>query len=105
MATVIKIKRGDTARLLTDTLTLDGEAIDLTSAVVVLVWHDGDTAQRKTAAIMSATAGEVSYKPTEADTETVAKIRLEWEITFGDGSVMTVPSEDYIILDIIADLG
>jgi hypothetical protein len=35
---VVYLKRGDTARRITDALSLDGAPIDLTGATVVLVW-------------------------------------------------------------------
>lgn len=101
----VDIKRGDTARTLTDTLTIDGTAIDLTGATVVLVWDDGTTITRKSANIVSAVAGTVSYVLTSADTLTAKTVRLEWEVTFPTAAVLTIPSDGYIVLNILADLG
>lgn len=95
------IKRNDSARILTDTLTYaDGSAVDLTDATVRLVW--GGT--KKDADIVDATSGSVSYHLTQADVATSGVILLEWEITFNDGSQLTVPTDGQIVLRIFDDL-
>lgn len=99
------IKKGDTARALTATLTLNGSAIDLTGATVVLVWKLNGTVSRKSATIEDATAGSVSYTLQSADVATAGTVKLEWEVTFSDATVLTVPSESYETLVIEADLG
>ena len=104
---IIYLKRGDTARKITDTLSLDGQPIDLTGATVVLVWAPARLAtQRKAATIVSdPTTGIVSYVPSADDVATAGVVRIEWEITFADQSVLTVPTLDEIILRILPDLG
>lgn len=108
MATTIYIKEGDTARAWTDTLTLDGDPIDLTDATVVLVKRRVgvcDSEERLEADIVSSAAGTVSYQPLENDVEIAGTFELEWEITFSDDSVLTVPTSGYIRLIILRDLG
>jgi hypothetical protein len=106
MATEVSIKKGDTSRKLTDTLTLDGSAINLTGGSVVLVWRDQDgTVSRKTATIASAVDGEVEYQLLTADVADAQRVLLEWEITFADTTVLTVPTMEFIVLNILDDLG
>jgi len=102
---MITIKRGDTARKLTDTLKINGQAIDLTGATVILVWSDKESVKRKDADILDAPNGKVSYSFTTADVTDVDEIKLEWEITFVDSTVLTVPTINYILLKIVNDLG
>ena len=103
---MIKIKEGDTARTLTDTLLLDGSAIDLTGATVVLVWRlPNGVVNRRSATIVDEEAGRVSYAPTIEDVGTAGRHALEWEITFAGGGVLTVPSSGYIQLVVARDLG
>lgn len=101
------LKRGDTARLITDTLLQGGAPINLTGATVVLVWAPvGAAVQRKAASIVEdPTMGQVSYTPSAEDVATAGVVRIEWEITFADQSVLTVPTLDDIILRILPDLG
>ena len=103
----ITIKQHDTARALTDTLTIDGAAINLSGAAVVLVFQDdqGSAPVRRAASIVSAAAGTVSYQLIAADTAEAVTFTLEWDITFGDGSILTVPDNDYYRLIVKADLG
>ena len=104
----IYIKQRDTARNITDTLTLGGSAIDLTGATVVMVWRDTGTPanvyRRTTVTITDAAAGAVSYAPATADVASAGRFEFEWEITFGDSTILSVPTQDYHILNIEDDL-
>jgi len=103
---LITIKENDTARTLTDTLTLDGSPINLAGATVVLVWRLPDgTVNRRDATVVSATAGTVSYAPLAEDVADAGLHRLEWEVTLSEGGVLTIPSSGYIRINVIADLG
>lgn len=103
--TPIPIKQHDTARTLTDTLLLDGAAIDITSASVVLVWKRPDAqVYRRDATIVDAETGQVSYAPLAADVEDIGIHLLEWEITFASGKILTVPTNGYIRLNVLPDL-
>jgi len=46
----------------------------------------------------------VSYQPVAADVATAETLKLEWEITYPDLTVLTVPNDSYISLKIIPDL-
>lgn len=100
MATV-QIKVGDTSRDLTDTLTLNGAAINLTGASVNLIWQKrGGAEQSKSATITDAVAGDVSYTFTAADVAFPTEIHFAWQIVFGDTTELTVPSDGNHILKI-----
>lgn len=101
-----EVKIGDTKRKWTDTLTLAGVAVNLTGATVVLVIKKPDsTVVRRSASIVSAANGQVEYQPVSGDVDAVGERLLEWEVTFGDGKVLTVPSAGYIHLTVVAELG
>lgn len=104
---MITLKKNDTGRLWTDTLKLNGAAIDLAGATVALLIRRAQSppATRRTAAVVSAAAGTVSYQPVADDVGTPGLFELEWEITFGTGGILTVPSVGYIELTIVDDLG
>jgi hypothetical protein len=51
------------------------------------------------------TTGNVSYAPSAEDVATPGVVRVEWEITFADTTVLTVPTLDDTILRILPDLG
>lgn len=102
---IVNIKRGDTARRLSDTLILNNSAIDLTGGAVVLVWRQDGVVSRKTATIDDAVAGEVSYTLDTADVDTSGMAFLEWEVTLNTGDIITVPTNGYISLAILDDLG
>ena len=111
---MVELKQGDTARVLTDTLLLGGAAIDLTGAAVALLLKNEDTGAliRQTATIMFpddqadlTKRGRVQYQPTNSDVAKPGKYDLEWEITFSDDSMLTVPTHGYGKLKINPDLG
>jgi hypothetical protein len=96
------IKVGDTAPDLQATLkNADGTVIDLSAASAVL-FHmrekGSDTAKVERAAIIVAPAsgGVVRYVWQTADTDTEGTYEGEFEITFNDGTISTVPNNGYI---------
>lgn len=105
--TTAYVKRHDTARALQDQLLLDGAAINLTGATVSICFKHlvNGTAWKRTATVTSAVTGQVSYTLIPADTETAGDYKVEWEITFSGGTILTVPDNDYHLLRILEDLG
>ena len=104
---MITIKRNDTARKISDTLLLDGAAIDLTGSTVKFVMKpkgSGDII-KKNATIVTAPAGKVEYQFETGDTQNAGGYFIEWEITFSGGAVLTVPDDGYSELTILEDLG
>lgn len=101
MNQTIFIKRHDSSRVLQDNLTYsDGSVIDLTDSEVKLVWNG----LAKNADILTAESGSVSYALTNEDVANEGTIYLEWRIVFDNGSVLTVPTDNRIVLRILEDL-
>lgn len=95
------IKVGDTSPDLQATLkNADGTVINLTAAAAVL-FHmrekGSDTAKVERAAeFVDRAGGVVKYVWQAADTDTEGTYEGEFEITFNDGSISTVPNNGYI---------
>jgi hypothetical protein len=119
-------KRGDTAEPLRATLesldiakTLEkGEeifkAVDLSDAFVIRVYlytaktEKGEQRWVKTAPVEvvgSAEAGEVEYPWEEDDLARAGLYQAEFEITFIDGRVLTLPNDSYLTIQVLEDLG
>ena len=106
------IKQNDTWPPLIATLqqTIDGvtSPIDLTGATVKFMMRPvaGGTAKvNATATIVApATSGQVRYDFAAIDTDTVDDYVYEWQITFGDGKVATVPTVGYESLSVVDDI-
>jgi hypothetical protein len=110
----INSKRGDTARPITDVLTFNGAPINLTGCTVVLVIKPVENQYgnlslsspfRRNASILSpATSGAVTYQPILADVNLVGEFLMEWEVTFPDTKIVTVPDNGFHIWNITPDL-
>lgn len=104
---VIRVKRGDVGVIFTDTLTADGEPIDLTDATVLFVLRAPDAAApalEAEAEIVDAEAGTVSYTSTSDDLTVAGVFRQEWEIDYDAGERFTVPSDGWNIVRVVDDL-
>ncbi len=99
------IKQGDTLPVITATLTgADGNPIDLTGASVKFNMRRRSTPviDHGTCTIVgAATDGVVSYAWTAEDTANDGEYRAEFEITFGDNSILTVPNDSDITVTIV----
>lgn len=102
----VTIKRRDTERKISDTLTLDDVAINLTGATVEVAWRlkAGTTVTTQTATVVSAVAGTVEYQFVSGDTDEAGEYWLEWHITFSGGGRLTVPTADKHTLVVVEDL-
>lgn len=99
------VKRNDTSRAWTDTLKLNNAAINLTNCTVKLnIRHEDGTTAERSATIVSAAAGTVTYTPVAADVTNAEILKLEWEITYSGGATLTVPNDGYIYVKVIPDL-
>lgn len=100
----IRFKRNDVGRVFEDTL-----GIDLTGATVVFVMKDIDSGDvyRLDAVVDAGTNGDVNVtiSPGETIPQVVGTYNAEWEITFNDGTVLTVPEGSYHTVEVVADLG
>lgn len=107
MGNIITIKQRDTARKISDTITVSGVPLNLAGATVVLVMKNavGEAVTRRNATVVSAAAGTVEYQLVAGDTENVASFQIEWEVTVSGGGILTVPDSGYHWMDVIPDLG
>src|SRR5690242_16797404 len=101
------IKRGDTRPKLVRNLqqTVDGVVsnIDLTMATsvrLILKAQTGSATGGGACTITDAVNGEVTYTWASADTATVTLWNAEWEITWNDSGIETVPSDSYITIQV-----
>lgn len=104
-----RIKRGDTAPAFRATLLdADGEPIDLTGATARFLMRDMRTKATKVAADADIpspeTDGVVSYEWDAADTDTPGAYEAEVQVTFGDGTIRTAPSDGYHRVDVLEDI-
>jgi len=107
----IDIKRGDTWPPLIATLQKKGppvEPLDLTGCTVRLILKTasaGSTAIIRVVTITDAAAGKVRWDWLTADTATVNTYQGEFEITFPNGTIGTVPNVGFFSVAVGADLG
>lgn len=108
MRSSVKVKRGDVGVVFADTLTADGEPIDLSEADGVLfVLRPKSGAQEAFSAaaeITEETAGQVAYTTVAGDLDVAGFYRQEWEITFSSGARFTVPSDGWNDVQVVDDL-
>lgn len=111
------IKRNDTRPRLVTTLVDDfgtstESALDLTTASAVKFLMRAASAAagsapkvNAAAAITDADAGIVTYTWAEGDTDTEGEFEGEFQITWSDDGVETIPNDTYISIQIVDDLG
>lgn len=101
----LTIKRGDTARKITDVLTLNGSPLNLSGATVEIAWRQklGSEVVTKTATIVVAGDGSVEYQFVEGDTDVAGDYWLEWHVETASGRI-TFPSDSKHTLSIVEDL-
>lgn len=102
------IKRNDRSPAITATLEAPaGTPVDLTSTSVkfIMTLAGGSTPKVNAAAtIVSPTAGTVSYSWGATDTDTAGLYIAEWQVTFAGGIKQTFPPDDYLYVNVVADL-
>lgn len=99
------IKRGDTSPAIMYELPKD---MNLAFAEVKIKMRNRRTKEmkidRSAASIANTTPAIVYYDWTEADTDTAGIYDAEFEITYVDNTVETVPNNEYIVVVITEDL-
>jgi hypothetical protein len=109
----IELKTHDTRPYLDCVLKDVSGAINLTGAAVRFHMQDSDgnivvnqstTTASPKVSIEDSTAGEVRYKWAAADTSTAGHFEAEWQITFGDGSKVSVPNDGHLSVVIYDDI-
>lgn len=110
--TSIKIKRNDTKGKFIDTLTLDGVPVNLTGCTIKFLMRrrgrstgSNLTISRTGAIAGDPTLGNVEYQPTATDVQLEGVYDHEWQVTFPDGKILTVPNFDFNTVEILRDLG
>lgn len=106
MATVY-LKQNDTKPDLQVTVNDDnGDAVDVSGATIA--FHMNTTAGvskvDSAGAIVTAESGIIKYVWVAGDLDTIATYNGEFQITFSDSSILTVPSKGYLTLVVGAEL-
>jgi len=84
-----------------------GVAINLTGCIVrflMLSTAGGQPKINATCAIIDPTAGKVRYSWHDGDTDTWGSYYAEFEVTFPDGSVQTVPNDGFLTIEVKRDI-
>ena len=81
--------------------------LDLTGATVQFVMTDcaGNEILKAPATVIGAEIGRVQYDWQAGDTDATGSFRAEFDVTFSDGSNLTVPNDRDIEVLIMSDLG
>lgn len=112
MADTIEFKRGDTVPVTATLYADDAETtpLDLTNATAVTfhmaiqALEPGTPKVEAACTITDAVNGRVSYAPAAGDTDTAGTYLAEFEVTWNDGTVQTLPRKGYLTIDITEDL-
>jgi hypothetical protein len=99
------MKRGDTAPALRATLTDDGTPIDLTPATVKVIGKRNGVAVFSRPATSKNSSGVATMTWQTADTALPGLIAIEFELTWPDSTVQTLPANGYLSVLIDQDLG
>lgn len=102
------LKQHDTWPPLDAALVDANGPINLTTAAsvkLILKTASGSTQIIGTCSIVSAVAGTVRYLWQTSDTASVNTFNAEFEITWNDGKIETVPNSGYFEVAVVADLG
>lgn len=102
------LKQHDTWPPMEATLRDANVPIDLTgsSVLMLLKTSSGGTLFSRTCTIVApGTDGNVKYDWIPADTANVNAFNMEFEITFPDGKIATIPNVGYYSVEVTADLG
>ena len=103
------IKSGDTKPDLTATLLdANGAAVDITGAAVKFSMKQLGKSSAKISkaavTIVLATAGTVKYVWGASNTDTPGEFEGEFEVTFGDSTVLTFPNDGYFTIEMLPQI-
>lgn len=109
-----EIKQDDTRPVyvvpLVENFGTTNDPIDLSTATSVQFFMrlQGDTGPPKVdaaAVVTDDVNGEVTYTWVAGDTDTVGTFEAEFQITWADGGIQTIPNNSYFEIAVIGDLG
>jgi len=104
------IKQNDTRPVLeAQLLNADGTPINLTNCTVKFFMvsisaSGGQPKVNASCAIIDAVNGKVRYSWQAADTSDYGDYKAEFQITFPDGSIQTVPNDGYLIISVVKEI-
>ena len=102
------LKKGDTSPVLEATFKdYDGTAVSIAGATVkfLVKTRDGISVVNSAMTITDGSIGVAEYEWQSGDTDTAGTYKVEFEVTFDNGSVETFPNTGYEMLVIKEDLG
>jgi hypothetical protein len=108
MASDYTLKQNDTWPPLVATLSDIAGPLDLTDADTIRLILRSRALVITTAPVEivdPASSGQVTYTFTTADTRVAGDYSLEFEITWNNGGIETVPNDSYLTITIVEDLG
>jgi hypothetical protein len=100
----MRIKRGDTAPALRGTVTDNGAPVDLTPATVTVIGKQNDALVFSRAATTKTNLGVVTMTWGPTDTAVAGLIKIEFQTTWPDGTVVTFPPAGYLAVMVDPDL-
>ena len=107
--TSIKITQNDTVPLSTQLRWGNGDYVDLSAAssvkFLMMEWGSVTAIVSGDCTIVTANEGIVRYTWGIDETSTNGFYRVQWEITYTDGTTYTVPTDKHEYLLISGDLG
>jgi hypothetical protein len=98
------IKSGDTSPSLVYTLSPPVNLVGASAVFNAVQVHSGVKINRAPAEIIDA-SGVLGFVFTAEQTASPGIYRAEFEVTLSDGSVETYPNANYLLLNIVPDLG
>lgn len=107
MPTTIQLKRNDTHTPITATFrNTDGSLVDLTDCRVNFIMIISRTQQiNRSVNYIDAENGRVIFSFAQGESTTIGKFKAEFEVVYPDGTAETFPNSDYLVVQILPDLG
>ena len=108
--TSFKVKQGDTARILNAQLMLGYGAnaqpmpFSTVNQVNLVIQAEDGTITTRTATVVDSSLAKVMYQLQTADVDEVGSFNLEWVAVQNDGTSMHFPTDEYIVMEVVASL-
>lgn len=102
-----EIKQNDTRPYWPVTLTYDDGTLanlDGTVRFIARRRSDGQVKIDTAAVVTDGPNGECEWRPSVGETDEAGRFDVEWEATFGDGTIQTFPTRRYDRLTVVGEL-